>query len=283
MREERVAGAIVATRDGEVEVSAACGVVLPTGGFAHDAVRRAALFPVPDQHWTLAVPSATGDGLRLGERVGGSVDATLASPGAWCPVSLVPDEGRGAGRFPHIIERSKLRASACFTALLQQGQRLSRLRPGRYSRRSLRGRRSRRGSSARARSSVATDWAMRDPCRCPRAVCAQRILEDRPHDRGALRVRIGDAAGLERTIAQYNEHARRGEDPVFDAARRSGRYQGDARRSQSVRRADRGRAVLRGQGAAGELRHVRRPAYRRARRGVLANRQPIADSTRKQT
>ena len=55
----------------------------------------------------MAAPSATGDGLRLGESVGGRVDDTLAAPGAWCPVSLVPFPDGTIGRFPHIIERNK--------------------------------------------------------------------------------------------------------------------------------------------------------------------------------
>ena len=47
-----------------------------------------------------------GGTLRLGEQAGGR-QAVLASPGAWCPVSMVtwPD-GRTAP-FPHIIERGK--------------------------------------------------------------------------------------------------------------------------------------------------------------------------------
>ena len=99
---KRVVGAIV----GEDAVRAARGVVLAAGGFPHDAARRAAQFPANEGHATLAVPTATGDGLALGEAAGGR-QAVLASPGAWCPVSEVrwPD-GRTAP-FPHIIERGK--------------------------------------------------------------------------------------------------------------------------------------------------------------------------------
>ncbi|MDQ5852576.1 MAG: FAD-dependent oxidoreductase, partial [Chloroflexota bacterium] len=83
-----VCGAVLRTPEGEVEVRAHRGVVLAAGGFPHDRARRRALFPADQEHWTLAVPSATGDGLRLAEAVGGQVDTTLAAPGAWCPVSL---------------------------------------------------------------------------------------------------------------------------------------------------------------------------------------------------
>ena len=102
-----VRGAVLSTPDGEVEVRARRGVVLAAGGFPHDPERRRAMFPADQWHLTVAAPSATGDGLRLGESVGGRVDDTLAAPGAWCPVSLVPHPDGTVGRFPHIIERNK--------------------------------------------------------------------------------------------------------------------------------------------------------------------------------
>jgi succinate dehydrogenase/fumarate reductase flavoprotein subunit len=100
----RVVGVVL--EDGE-EVRAVKAVVLACGGFAHDAARRAQSFPRDDQHRTLAVESATGDGLRLAEAVGGAVRLDMARPAAFCPVSTVrwPD-GREA-QFPHIIDRGK--------------------------------------------------------------------------------------------------------------------------------------------------------------------------------
>jgi succinate dehydrogenase/fumarate reductase flavoprotein subunit len=106
-RDGAVRGAILIEPAGETEVVAHRGVVLAAGGFPHDAARRQTTFPVPDQHWTLAVPSATGDGVRLGEAAGGRLHTELAAPGAWCPVSLVPFPDGTTGRFPHIIDRGK--------------------------------------------------------------------------------------------------------------------------------------------------------------------------------
>ncbi len=102
-----VRGAVLGSPDGDIEVRALRGVVLATGGFAHDDARRSALFPAPEAHQTLAVPSATGDVLRLGVAAGGSVDTSLAAAGAWCPVSRVPFPDGTFGTFPHIIERNK--------------------------------------------------------------------------------------------------------------------------------------------------------------------------------
>lgn len=115
----KVTGAVLGGPDGETFVRAAKGVVLATGGFAHDAARRAALFPANASHLTLAVPTASGDGMRLAEALGARQATDLASPGAWCPVSEVqwPDGRRAA--FPHIIERGK----PGIIAVLPNGQR----------------------------------------------------------------------------------------------------------------------------------------------------------------
>jgi succinate dehydrogenase/fumarate reductase flavoprotein subunit len=106
----RVAGAVVETAKGRVAIHARHGVVLAAGGFAHDIERRRALFPrTPSGHEHLALPplGASGDGLRLGESVGGVVATDLASAAAWCPVSRVPHADGSVGHFPHIIDRGK--------------------------------------------------------------------------------------------------------------------------------------------------------------------------------
>ncbi len=103
----RVCGAHVTGPEGTYLIRARCGVVLACGGFANDHDRRDHQFPKPKTHRTLAVEAATGDGLRLGESVGGRQTNTLASPGAWCPVSEVIWSNGRRGVFPHIIDRGK--------------------------------------------------------------------------------------------------------------------------------------------------------------------------------
>jgi succinate dehydrogenase/fumarate reductase flavoprotein subunit len=89
----RVAGAMV-TRNGQpIEVKASRGVVLASGGFAHDVERRTRLYPHPaglEEHVSLAAPGNTGDGARMAEAVGGYLDARVANPAAWMPLSRVP-------------------------------------------------------------------------------------------------------------------------------------------------------------------------------------------------
>jgi succinate dehydrogenase/fumarate reductase flavoprotein subunit len=90
-----------------VRIIAERGVVLACGGFGHDIARREKLFVRNEDNLTLAVPSATGDGLRLGEDVGASLDTNLASTAAYCPVSHVTWPNGQTGIFPHIIDRGK--------------------------------------------------------------------------------------------------------------------------------------------------------------------------------
>lgn len=106
----RVSGARVRTPDGEIAVSARCGVLLAAGGFPHDTRRKQALLPhapTGREHWSAGWPGNTGDGLRLGESVGGVVADDLAQAAALAPVSLVPRPDGTTAHFPHLVERAK--------------------------------------------------------------------------------------------------------------------------------------------------------------------------------
>jgi succinate dehydrogenase/fumarate reductase flavoprotein subunit len=107
----RVTGARVEI-DGVMHVvRAARGVVLACGGYPHDIARRAQTFaytPSGREHWSAAPAANTGDGIRLGEAIGAHFDASLDTPAAWAPVSLVPKgKGQPDAAFPHLIERAK--------------------------------------------------------------------------------------------------------------------------------------------------------------------------------
>jgi succinate dehydrogenase/fumarate reductase flavoprotein subunit len=106
----RVTGAIVETATGDETISAARGVVLACGGFPQDVVRRKAMFrhaPSGHEHASPAPPGNTGDGLALGEAVGATVDDTLAHPAAWVPISRPVRADGTLGTFPHFVDRSK--------------------------------------------------------------------------------------------------------------------------------------------------------------------------------
>jgi succinate dehydrogenase/fumarate reductase flavoprotein subunit len=229
----RVTGAALATPDGEIEVHARRGVVLASGGFPHDEARRRATFPAPDQHWTLAVPSATGDGARLAEAVGGVFDASLASPGAWCPVSLVPHADGTVGRFPHIIERGK----PGIVGVLSNGRRFCNEGNGYHDYVEAMLRAVPDGQQV-ASWLVCTRAFQRRyglgasrPSPLPVApfVRSGYVKTGRTLDELARNCGI-DPLGLADTIAEYNAHAKRGEDPLFGrGSTMYNRYQGDAR------------------------------------------------------
>ncbi len=109
-RQNRVSGALVSMDGQETEITARRGVILATGGFPHDKQRIAKHFAhAPDGvgHFSAAPRENSGDGLRLAENSGAALDFDLSQPGAWAPVSLVPDGKGGHKHFPHLIERAK--------------------------------------------------------------------------------------------------------------------------------------------------------------------------------
>ena len=125
-------GRVVGARVGGEVVRARRGVVLATGGFPHDAARIAAMFEHP-RHHSAAPEGNTGDGMRMGEAVGGVVADDLVHAGAWAPVSLVPRADGSVGRFPHLVERAKpgfIAVDGRGAAVRQRGGQLSRFHGG---------------------------------------------------------------------------------------------------------------------------------------------------------
>ncbi len=102
-----VKGVVLRSGDRDIRIRARQGVVLACGGYPHDIARRDSTFPRAKGHLPLAVETATGDGLSLGEAVGAQQARDLAAPGAWCPVSQVTWSDGSNGAFPHIIDRGK--------------------------------------------------------------------------------------------------------------------------------------------------------------------------------
>ena len=106
----RITGAELSTPQGPVHIHARCAVLLASGGFPHDRIRKQALLPhapTGTEHWSAGNPSNQGDGLRLGEQAGGLVADDLVQAAALAPVSLVPRADGSVAHFPHLIERAK--------------------------------------------------------------------------------------------------------------------------------------------------------------------------------
>ena len=89
-----VSGAVLRSDDGDIEVHAGA-VILACGGFPHDRQRLAQQVPHAADgygHFSAAPPGNQGDGIRLGESVGGQFDASLKHAMAWAPVSRVTSQ-----------------------------------------------------------------------------------------------------------------------------------------------------------------------------------------------
>lgn len=104
-----VLGAILNTADGEKRVRARRGVVLATGGFAHNPKYREAFMPHPTPPYSLAASANAGDGIALAEAVSGAVDSeSHQSAGFWTPVSVTKRDDGTEGLFPHLaMDRAK--------------------------------------------------------------------------------------------------------------------------------------------------------------------------------
>lgn len=216
--QDGVTGAVLRGDSGETTIRAGRGVVLATGGYPHDLTRRDATFPRPADHLSLAVPSARGDGLRMGEQAGGQQARDLAAPGAWCPVSRVTWPDGTTGTFPHIIDRGK----PGVIGVLANGQRFCNEGLGYhdYVQAML---------TAVPEDQPAQSWLICDHRFLRRyglGIVRPAPLPIRPWLRSgyllkgrsltALARACGiDAAGLAETVADFNQGAEQGQDPAF--------------------------------------------------------------------
>jgi succinate dehydrogenase/fumarate reductase flavoprotein subunit len=166
----------------------------------------------------LPPPSCSGDGLRLGESAGGVVATDLKSAVAWAPVSKVAHRDGSVGHFPHIIERGK----PGIIGVLANGKRFVNEAHGYYD-----------------YVAAMLDAVPQDEQACSWLICDHRFLRRYglgharpaplpvwPHlrsgylKRGASLELLAracgiDPAGLSATVAEYNRHARQGQDPEF--------------------------------------------------------------------
>jgi 3-oxosteroid 1-dehydrogenase len=84
-----VTGAVVEHDGAKKRIHARRGVILAAGGFDHDMEWRRQHLPVLEKDWSFGNPAAMGDGIRAGEKVGGSTD--LLDEAWWFPAICWPD------------------------------------------------------------------------------------------------------------------------------------------------------------------------------------------------
>jgi 3-oxosteroid 1-dehydrogenase len=84
-----VVGAVVERSGVPQRIGVRRGVILASGGFDHDMAWRREHLPELEKDWSFGNPAATGDGIRAGEKVGGSTD--LMDEAWWFPAMCWPD------------------------------------------------------------------------------------------------------------------------------------------------------------------------------------------------
>jgi succinate dehydrogenase/fumarate reductase flavoprotein subunit len=106
---DEVVGALLLQRGAVVRIRATKGVVLATGGFAHNRQMRARYMPKPTPFHSLACPTNLGEGVDAGLRAGGHVDPGKHKTGAfWSPTSMTRRADGSSGLFPHLLlDRAK--------------------------------------------------------------------------------------------------------------------------------------------------------------------------------
>lgn len=229
----RVTGAAINRNGRLVRVGAKLGVVLSTGGFAHDVERRSGIYSHParaDEHISMAAPGNVGDGARMAESVGGYVSADISNAGAWMPVSKVPRSDGTWGAIVHSVNHGK----PGMIAVLRTGKRFA-------------------DESISYHDLVEKLIAHPDSGRPVGAflICdsvafgkyglgyakpflpLSKLIESgylvRAQSIRELAGQLGiDANTLERTVKDYNSHAEAGDDPEFGKGRSPyGHYLGD--------------------------------------------------------
>jgi succinate dehydrogenase/fumarate reductase flavoprotein subunit len=231
----RVGGAIVERDGARVRVDAKLGVVLACGGFPHDIARRRQLFPhapTGTEHFTPSPAANTGDGLRMAEAVGGHVDPTIPHAAAWVPTSISNRRDGTHGVMPHFIDRAK----PGVIAVTRHGRRFAN-EGNSYHDFVQDLMRATQGDAERFAWEICDHRTLRQygmGCVAPFPMPTGRHVRSGYLKRGRtvadLARAIGvDASTLEATVATFNEHARRGEDPAFGKGSKAyNRYQGDA-------------------------------------------------------
>ncbi|OIH85252.1 FAD-binding dehydrogenase [Arthrobacter sp. UCD-GKA] len=232
----RVTGVKLSGPNGDYTLAARRGVVLATGGFPQNAALRAELFPhtpTGNEHWSLAPAEANGAGLDMARAVGARFNTEVASPAAWCPVSLIKYPNGKTGTFPHIMDRAKPGS----IGVLANGKRFVNEANGYYDYVDAMIKATGEGQAVQAWQIADSRYVRRFPLgmakplpvpltpylRCGYLVKGNTLEE--------LAAKCGiDPAQLATTVANFNANAAKGIDPEFGRGESAfNRYGGDAK------------------------------------------------------
>jgi succinate dehydrogenase/fumarate reductase flavoprotein subunit len=217
----RVVGAVLQQDGHDVTVRARHAVVLACGGFPHDSARIAKAYPHlarGGEHVSPTPSGNTGDGIALAEDVGGRFEIRFKSASAWMPVSRVPMGDGSTGVFPHLLDRYK----PGIIGVTKHGKRFCNESESYHD----------VGAAmiqACAGEQETAAWLVCDQAALskyglgyvkPAPMPIGRFLRNGYLFKGATLAELGAACGidgaqLERTVAEYNAGAERGQDAQF--------------------------------------------------------------------
>ena len=202
------------TKDGKnIQVRTRKGVVLACGGFPLDAARKARLFSHA-AHFSPAPPGNTGDGLRLAEAAGGKLDESLPNAAAWVPVSQVPRDDGSVGLFPHFIDRAK----PGVIAVTPKGKRF--VNEGNSYHDFVQGLFAQKETSAwlitdhRAIRAYGLGFVKPWPLPLGSHLASGYLISGKDFNDLAAKIEVENSE-FERTLNNYNKHAKSGSDPDF--------------------------------------------------------------------
>lgn len=215
------AGRVTAVRTPTGTLTANKGVVIATGGFAHDIEKLKKAYPHlarGGEHFSPVPEANTGDGIRLAEAVGGHAPIEFNDTSAWMPVSKVPQGNGKFTAFPHLLDRYK----PGIIAVLRSGKRFTNESES-YHDVGAAMTRACEGETETAAWLIADHPTIRKyglGFAKPAPVPLGKYISNGYLQKGATLADLAhatgiDAAGLEDTIAAYNKGAVRGGDPEF--------------------------------------------------------------------
>lgn len=103
-----VTGARLNAGGKDVFVATRRGVVLATGGYAHNRKFREAFMPQPTPEHSLSFAGNGGDGVAIGENIGAAITPERCTSGLWAPASIVKRPDGSEGLYPHFsLDRAK--------------------------------------------------------------------------------------------------------------------------------------------------------------------------------
>lgn len=215
--EGRVTGLVVEREGKTLTLSARKGVVLATGGFSANPQWRQQYYPHAELHRTVVAEGNTGDGLTMAQQLGATLQPANARNGVWQVVSVLKNADGSTQICPHFF--TDIPKPGCI-AVNARGERF-----GNEANLEL-------GAAMHETGSVPA-WLIVDErfirkyglgLVYPWGIRLRKMLRAGYLTRGKTLRELGgklgiDGANLERTVARYNEQARRGVDEDFGKGR----------------------------------------------------------------